>query len=453
MTRDEIKKKWKNGQFVESKQQAEKNKNKKVDKESLPKGKGMTTNLVRNVMKGKEINPREPEQLPKSQNQEEKKYGRGNIDLTNRPVVRNNDGSISTVRSMSFRDDKENKEILVPTVVNGKVVSDDEAIKHYYQTGEYLGKFDTVDEANNYAERLHEQQEAMYSKKSTWQNVADRVSTMNQNRGVVTGNYREEKKKANQQTIPIQNVNESTDLGASKKDIKKAQKRMKFLNSNNFLEYEGKELKTGVSGGVRGMAEAGLTEQANTLDQRKDESIGTTFKKIIQNAWQSQHAMTDPVERQKTAWRVGANILKNSSLDIAKQIQSGDYQKSGTLGKFATTLGSVYVNTTNALKKENAGVKVFEDASVLGGTIKEKLTGKSKAEQSKEALEEAKKIYKPIQEANEDLQLVGKQYGAVGETIGSATQSLGNMLPSAGVAFVSGNPDLRTSSNGGRRKG
>ena len=244
MTRDEIKKKWKNGQFVESKQQAEKNKNKKVDKESLPKGKGMTTNLVRNVMKGKEINPREPEQLPKSQNQEEKKYGRGNIDLTNRPVVRNNDGSISTVRSMSFRDDKENKEILVPTVVNGKVVSDDEAIKHYYQTGEYLGKFDTVDEANNYAERLHEQQEAMYSKKPTWQNVADRVSTMNQNRGVVTGNYRQERNKLaqNQQVIkPTQNIAESKDTGGNIKSAKKIEGEFKYDVENELKKKRQQE--------------------------------------------------------------------------------------------------------------------------------------------------------------------------------------------------------------------
>ena len=94
------------------------------------------------------------------------KYGLGNIDLYNRPKVVNEDGSISTVRSMSFQDE-DGKEVLIPTVVNGKIVSDDEAIKHYYKTGEYLGKFNTVDEANKYAEELHSQQERLYSNTET----------------------------------------------------------------------------------------------------------------------------------------------------------------------------------------------------------------------------------------------------------------------------------------------
>ena len=87
-------------------------------------------------------------------------YGKGNINLNNRPVVKNSDGTISTVRSMSFNED--GKEILIPTVVNGKIVSDEEAIDHYHKTGEYLGKFDTIEQADEYANQLHLEQEKLY---------------------------------------------------------------------------------------------------------------------------------------------------------------------------------------------------------------------------------------------------------------------------------------------------
>lgn len=84
----------------------------------------------------------------------------GNIDLDHRPVVKNSDGSISTVRSMSFNED--GKEILIPTVVGGKVVSTKDAIANYKKTGEHLGKFDTPDNATAYAISLHDQQAEQY---------------------------------------------------------------------------------------------------------------------------------------------------------------------------------------------------------------------------------------------------------------------------------------------------
>ena len=104
--------------------------------------------------------------LNSSRKTAERPIEQGNIDLNNRPVYRNNDGSISTVRSMSINED--GKEVLIPTIGKNEKgayqMSDNEAIDHYHKTGEHLGKFNTVDGANAYAEWLHNDQAKKYSK-------------------------------------------------------------------------------------------------------------------------------------------------------------------------------------------------------------------------------------------------------------------------------------------------
>ena len=85
----------------------------------------------------------------------------GNIDLNNRPVVRNPDGSISIVRSISANSD--GQEVLIPTVSDdGRILSDDDAIAQYQRTGRNLGIFDTPDNATAYAQSLHRDQEQQY---------------------------------------------------------------------------------------------------------------------------------------------------------------------------------------------------------------------------------------------------------------------------------------------------
>lgn len=86
----------------------------------------------------------------------------GNIDLASRPVVKNRDGSISTVRSITVTDEN-GRAVLIPTVVGNAVVPNDEAVRHWRQTGEQLGMFDTIENADRYARQLHEDQAAMYA--------------------------------------------------------------------------------------------------------------------------------------------------------------------------------------------------------------------------------------------------------------------------------------------------
>lgn len=85
----------------------------------------------------------------------------GNVNIFNRPKVQNDDGSVSTVRSMSFNVD--GLEYLVPTVSDdGRIMSDDEAIQNFFRTGKHLGAFRTPEDATGFAERLHDQQASYY---------------------------------------------------------------------------------------------------------------------------------------------------------------------------------------------------------------------------------------------------------------------------------------------------
>jgi hypothetical protein len=84
----------------------------------------------------------------------------GNIDLQKQPIVKNPDGSSSTVRSLGVNID--GQEVLIPTVAHdgSRILSDEEAIQQYKRSGKHLGIFDTPKNSTAYAVQLHKDYES-----------------------------------------------------------------------------------------------------------------------------------------------------------------------------------------------------------------------------------------------------------------------------------------------------
>jgi len=86
----------------------------------------------------------------------------GNYDLGDRQVVKNSDGTISTEYSIVIEEDGEY--IVIPTVVDGKIVSEEDAVEFYHRTGLNHGKYKTEKEAVKASKEISKIQAQRYLK-------------------------------------------------------------------------------------------------------------------------------------------------------------------------------------------------------------------------------------------------------------------------------------------------
>lgn len=78
---------------------------------------------------------------------------RGNIDVYDRPVRQNPDGSISTLQSFSVGFD--GRHYLLPMIgEQGEQLDYNSAIDLFRRTGRHLGAFDNPDAASDYGRRI-----------------------------------------------------------------------------------------------------------------------------------------------------------------------------------------------------------------------------------------------------------------------------------------------------------
>ncbi len=86
----------------------------------------------------------------------------GNIDIYNRPLVKNPKGGTSTAYSMGVNLD--GNEYLIPRVTDdGKILSEREAVAHFKKTGKHFGIFESPEASTQHAKYLHNQQKSFYN--------------------------------------------------------------------------------------------------------------------------------------------------------------------------------------------------------------------------------------------------------------------------------------------------
>lgn len=79
----------------------------------------------------------------------------GNIDLTSLQPTQNPDGTFSTINTTTYHDEVSGLEVVIPTTnADGLVMTEQEAIQVYLDTGQHLGKFNNIDNADSFRQRL-----------------------------------------------------------------------------------------------------------------------------------------------------------------------------------------------------------------------------------------------------------------------------------------------------------
>lgn len=91
----------------------------------------------------------------------------GNLPIEDRKPLLNADGTYSTMRTITIGIGENGETALIPTVLDGVLLSDEDAIQHFKDTKEHFGIFQDQKLADRYDQHMHEDA-GLYGPKNVW---------------------------------------------------------------------------------------------------------------------------------------------------------------------------------------------------------------------------------------------------------------------------------------------
>ena len=329
----------------------------------------------------------------------------GNIDLNNRKVKYNEDGRISTENSIGISVEVDGKrlEFVIPTVIDGKQVSDEEAEKHFYETGEYLGAFDNVESANAYGEALHERQDEYYT----------------------NGKIREIKN----QTEPIKKI---TKTEALKSRINSS----KVGDVARGIEYLSEEAGHGVASTLGNIGKGHLLERARQAIKGSDKSIGQTFLEYAESVSNVANPAGFIMNMSKTI----ANYFDKNSEERKKLDKIWNNDSKSVFDKIIATSQSGMLESKDMIPI----IDMYNKSVQLRGSIDREYGSKT--------LKELDDFSKPFDFLDEGIKQERAKQSETMQGIGSAVNSSFGSLTTGtiGTATGTGYLPLYLSSSGGK---
>lgn len=241
---------------------------------------------------------------------------------------------------------------------------------------------------------------------------------------------------------------DATKHTTSMDDIIKAKKNVSKESANNFKKannislwdtiksvangsgYIVKKTGAGAVSGTAGIAQAGLTDMANSMEKGNTKTSGEIAKNLISS---TLNAMS-PI-------KFNINTLKSAPDKVYNMLKTINDEDKTALEK-VTSLG---LNTiTDAM--DNTAIKNFLNSSF-------EYAGKLNPNLDEKVLEINNKISEPVNKINQGLAEEGENYGEVTNTLANVGQAVGNMVPSILTTAITKNPKLGLLTMGMSAKG